>query len=177
MSSSHLLSLIDSVQAARLSGSLSTASRHAPSPRCASTATPGLCIEFDVVLPTVSEKRLMKYQALNSLVIHLQNRQPLNERAELESYVENGEEDTLSRAVRNICQLPTLARVEFRGSWILSAAAFAGAEIGPSLEWLLVGLAATTPDDCWHLAEIDPEDQQPDPSDTDSECYADYAIE
>lgn len=117
------------------------------------------------------------FPALESLAIHLKDRQPLNERAEPESYVEQGEEDPLSTGVRNVCQLPNLARLELRGSWILSASAFAGARLGSSLEYLLVDLAATTPDGRWHLAEVDPEDQEPDASDTDSEYYDDYNLE
>lgn len=114
---------------------------------------------------------------LKSLVIHLEDMQPRNERAELESYVEAGEEDPLSKAVHAVCQLPSLSSVEFRGSWILSAVALEGVKLGPALEIFHVDVAATTPCGGWHLDELPPEDQQSEVEDSEPEYYEDYGVE
>ncbi|KAH6643399.1 hypothetical protein BKA67DRAFT_587605 [Truncatella angustata] len=93
-----------------------------------------------------------KFTSANEIVLRLMDNDPMNEAFELESVLENPDElDSLSLAVRRVCQLPTLRKLDLDTLWSLSPVAF-GAHPAlpdlkcPSLEEVIINVSMTTPD-------------------------------
>ncbi|KAL0932124.1 uncharacterized protein CTRU02_213077 [Colletotrichum truncatum] len=92
------------------------------------------------------------FPSLVDFKVKLQDADPHNEAFEPGSLLEDGEEeDRLSLGVRRLCQLPTLKRLQLECLWVLSPAAI-GSQPNlpdiqcPSLEYLYIDCAVTTPD-------------------------------
>ncbi|KAF6831571.1 hypothetical protein CMUS01_07307 [Colletotrichum musicola] len=93
--------------------------------------------------------------AFSSLVefnVKLEDADPHDETFDPGNLVEDGEdEDRLSLGVRRLCQFPSLRKLHLESLWVLSPAAFGSCaklpEINcPSLEYLYIDCAVTTPD-------------------------------